>query len=374
MTPHPRTTFELPAELSATRPPESRGLARDGVRLLVAEGGRIEHARFRDVTRFLTAGDLLVVNTSATFAAATDATSADGTPLVVHFSTPLDDGTWVVELRTARSAARPILDRRPGERLALSGGTELELLRGHPADDVAPPGIHGTRLWRTRFGSTGETPSVEAYLGSHGRPISYGYVADRWPLASYQTVFASEPGSAEMPSAARPFTHELVTKLIGAGILFAPVLLHTGVSSQETGEPPLAERFRVPASTARLVGWARAAGGRIIAVGTTAARAIESAARPDGSLAPAHGWTDLVLDPARSPRVLDGIITGMHAPDASHLLLLEAVAGPEIVRRAYAAALEHRYLWHEFGDLSLLLPGAAAPRLRGERPLATVAG
>jgi S-adenosylmethionine:tRNA ribosyltransferase-isomerase len=178
-------------------------------------------------------------------------------------------------------------------------------------------------------------------------------------------VFANEPGSAEMPGAGRPFTAELVTRLVTDGILVAPLVLHTSVSSQEPGEPPLAERFRVPAGTAGLVAWTRANGGRVIAVGTTAARALESAARADGSVAPSRGWTELILSPDRLPRVVDGLITGMHAPDASHLLLLEAVAGAGLVQRAYTAAIERRYLWHEFGDLCLLLPGRSAPRLRG---------
>lgn len=372
MNPRPRTRFELPDELSATRPAEARGLSRDGVRLLVVDDRGVEHARFRDLPRFLAAGDLLVVNTSATLSAAGDGTRADGTDVVVHFSTPLEDGTWVVELRTAPRAARPLLDARAGETIALLDGATVRLLGGYPETGVGP-GDGGTRLWRSRFAWSGPATT---YLERFGRPISYGYVDGRWPAASYQTVFANEPGSVEMPSAARPFTVELVTRLVSAGILIAPLVLHTAVSSQEPGEPPLPERFRVPAATARLVGWTRAAGGRVIAVGTTAARALESATRADGTVMPAHGWTDLVLGPDRLPRVVDGLITGMHAPDASHLLLLETVAGPPLVERAYAAALERRYLWHEFGDVSLLLPEKRAQRRNRDvdLPAASVAG
>jgi S-adenosylmethionine:tRNA ribosyltransferase-isomerase len=351
--PRPRTRFELPDELSATRPAEARGLSRDGVRLLVVDDRHVRHARFRDLPCFLEPGDLLVVNTSGTLTAATDGTRAGDSEVVVHFSTPLDDGTWVVELRTAPRAARPILDAAPGETIALGGGATLTLVGGYPNHGVGPSDDGGTRLWRSRFEWS---DAVRAYLERWGRPIAYGYVTDRWPATSYQTVFASEPGSAEMPSAARPFTVELVTDLVAAGVFIAPLVLHTAVSSQEPGEPPLPERFRVPAATARLVGWTRASGGRVIAVGTTAARALESATRADGTVVPARGWTDLVLGPDRLPRVVDGLITGMHAPDASHLLLLEAVAGADLVQRAYTAALERRYLWHEFGDVSLLLP------------------
>ena len=177
-----------------------------------------------------------------------------------------------------------------------------------------------------------------------------------WPLAEYQTVFAREPGSAEMPSAGRPFTAQVVTDLITRGVALAPIVLHTGVSSQEPGEPPQPERFRVPAATARLVNGTRQAGGRVIAVGTTVTRALESAADPDGSVRAGHGWTDLVLGPSRPARVVTGLVTGWHAPGASHLALLAAVAGNALVERAYAEAVRQEYLWHEFGDSCLLLP------------------
>ncbi|OLB66177.1 MAG: queuosine biosynthesis protein [Actinobacteria bacterium 13_2_20CM_2_72_6] len=286
-------TFALPPELSADRPPESRGLRRDEVRLLVADDRAVWHARFRDLGRFLNPGDLVVVNTSGTLAAAVHAGA-----VVLHFSAPLDDGTWVVEVR------RP--DQSGPVRDAVAGS----VLRG------------------------------------------------RWPLSAYQTVFAREPGSAEMPSAGRPFTAELVTGLVSAGVAVAPITLHTGVSSLDSGEPPQPERFRVPEHTASLVGWARAHGGRVVAVGTTAARALESATRPDGSVGAGSGWTDLVLGPERPARVVTGLVTGLHEPEASHLLLLEAVAGRELVQRAYDAAVQNRYLWHEFGDSCLLLPAS----------------
>jgi len=350
--PSPLTRFTLPGELSAAAPPEARGLARDEVRMLVADPEGVTHARFHDLDRYLTAGDLLVVNVSATLPAAADGVRADrgGRPVVVHFSTALDDGTWVVELRRAPSADEPVLDGASGERVRLAGEGGLILLTPYPAG--AAPAVRGQRLWRACLSLPA---GVLPFLARHGRPIRYGYVPQRWPLASYQTVFASEPGSAEMPSAGRPFTAELVARLVAAGVVLAPVMLHTGVSSPDAGEPPVPERFRVPEPTARLATLTRRSGQRVIAVGTTVARALESAARPDGSVAAAAAWTDLVLGPDRPARVIDGLLTGLHAPEASHLLLLEAVVGPEVVRRAYDAALEERYLWHEFGDTCLLL-------------------
>jgi len=337
-------TFTMPNGLSATEPPEERGLTRDGVRLLVAEGLRISrstagdgtavwHARFRDLGRFLDPGDLVVVNTSATLPAAVDADD-----VTIHFSTPIDECTWVVEPRRADQSG-PRRDFGAGDRIALPGAVLT---------------IESSVSERLCVGRLSEP--VEPYLARHGRPIAYGYLRGRWPLSAYQTVFAREPGSAEMPSAGRPFAAELVTGLVSAGVTVAPITLHTGVSSLERGEPPQPERFRVPAATAGLVNAVRAAGGRVVAVGTTVVRALESTAEPDGRVNAGEGWTELVLGPDRPARAVTGLVTGLHEPEASHLLLLEAVAGRVLVQRAYDAAVSGRYLWHEFGDSCLLLP------------------
>jgi S-adenosylmethionine:tRNA ribosyltransferase-isomerase len=329
-----------PKELAASEPPP----VRDRVRLLVADADGVRHARFGQLGEFLTPGDLVVVNTSATLAAAVDGNRA-GTQVEVHFSAELADGAWVVEVRPAGVSAGPVTDLRPGEVITLDGGAALITGRPQPAGQ--------TRLWQARPRIDG---GVTAYLARHGRPIRYAYVPRPWPLAEYQTVFAREPGSAEMPSAGRPFTSEVVTDLITRGVVMAPVLLHTGVSSQEPGEPPQPERFRVPEPTARLVNATRQAGGRVIAVGTTVTRALESAADAGGTVHPRRGWTDLVLGPSRPARAVTGLVTGWHAPGTSHLALLEAVAGAALVERAYAEALRGSYRWHEFGDSCLLLP------------------
>jgi S-adenosylmethionine:tRNA ribosyltransferase-isomerase len=213
------------------------------------------------------------------------------------------------------------------------------------------PSADSVRLWRSRVTSV---PSRATYLGLVGRPISYAYVPGRWPLAAYQTVFARRPGSAEMPSAGRPFTAELVLRLRAAGVRVACLTLHTGLSSGEAGEPPTAEPYRVSLSTARQVNRTRRDGGRVVAVGTTVVRALETVADEEGHLHAGHGWTELVLGPGRPARVVDGLITGWHAPGASHLDLLEAVAGRERVAAAYDAAVREGYLWHEFGDSALL--------------------
>ncbi len=344
--PAPRTRFTVPPGAEAREPPERRGLARDGVRLLVAGPRGADHLRFADLPRALAPGDLVVVNTSATVPAAVDGVREDGAPAPVHVATPLDDGRWVVEVRRADGRG-PDLGRRAGERIALPGGVGLHLESPYP-DPAAPPG----RLWTAHA-----RPPVTAlgYLARHGRPIGYRHLSGRFPLADHQTVYATEPGSAEMPSAGRPFTESLIVRLVARGVAVAPVVLHASVSSPELHEPPVAERFTVPAATARWVEGTRAAGRRVVAVGTTVVRALESAAAPDGTVAPASGWTDLVLGPDRPARVVTSIVTGLHEPEASHLLLLEAVAGPGRVAEAYAEALAHGYLWHEFGDSMLFL-------------------
>jgi S-adenosylmethionine:tRNA ribosyltransferase-isomerase len=194
------------------------------------------------------------------------------------------------------------------------------------------------------------------YLHHHGKPIRYAYVPAEWPLDAYQTVFAREPGSAEMPSAARPFTAELVTELVARGVLVAPVTLHSGVSSPERGEAPYAERYRVPAATARVVNAVQEWGGRVIAVGTTVVRALESVARADGTVTAGEGWTTLVITLERGLRAVDGLLTGWHERESSHLQLLEAATGAELLERSYLAARANGYRWHEFGDVHLILP------------------
>jgi S-adenosylmethionine:tRNA ribosyltransferase-isomerase len=338
--------FALPSTLEAHEPPEARGLARDGVRLLVGAGDAVTHHRFTDLPALLRPGDVLVVNTSGTLPAAVP---VSGARLVLHFSTELADGRWLVEVRRdAGKSTVPYPDAGSGERYPLPG---------HASVTLAEPYSAG-RLWVASVDTPGYG-TVAGYLNRYGRPIRYGYVPREWPIGFYQTVFAESPGSAEMPSAARPFTDRLVTRLVAHGVQFAPVLLHTGVASPEAHERPYPERFSVSATTARVVNRARADGGRVIAVGTTAVRALETAADPRGEVRPERGWTNLVVTPDRGVRVVSGLLTGFHEPRASHLDLLAAVAGTELLDRCYRAALAGGYLWHEFGDLNLLLPGPA---------------
>jgi S-adenosylmethionine:tRNA ribosyltransferase-isomerase len=344
---HP-LSFTLPPELEAPSPPESRGMTRDAVRMLVAHrsDGSLVHSHFSELPRFLDEGDLVVLNTSGTLAAEVDGTGSDGRPVQIHLSTQLPADLWTVEVRRDGEA---FLGAEPGTSLELAGGGCVRLLTPYSPG----PGGLGVRLWVSLI----DTPeSLHTYLARHGRPIRYGYVQGSYPISAYQNVYVTEPGSAEMPSAGRPFTPEVLTRLVAKGIGVAPLLLHTGVASLEANEPPYAEYFRVSSSTAHRVNDTRRRGGRVLAVGTTVVRALESVVDEHGSVHPGDGWTQTVVSPDHPVRSIDAFLTGWHEPEASHLAMLEAIAGRPLLEASYAAALEEGYLWHEFGDVHLILP------------------
>jgi S-adenosylmethionine:tRNA ribosyltransferase-isomerase len=331
-------TFDLPPELEAHEPPEARGLSRDEVRLMVSHyrDDRIAHAQFTDLPALLEPGDLLVANDSATIPAALTARRRDGQEVVIHLSSRRDEGLWVVE---PRQVALGLL-----ESLELPGGGRITFLA---------PYAHSRRLWLARL----DLPNSDlVYLHQWGQPIRYPYLRDEWPLEYYQTVYAREPGSAEMPSAGRAFSADVLSDMNGRGIEFRTLTLHTGVASLEAHERPYEEHFSVPPETAVAVNLARRDGRRVIAVGTTVVRTLESAADGYGDIRPKSGWTSLIVTPERGVRVIDGLLTGFHEPQASHLDMLSAIAGKSHLAVAYRAALEGRYLWHEFGDLHLILP------------------
>ncbi|HYU52217.1 MAG TPA: S-adenosylmethionine:tRNA ribosyltransferase-isomerase [Gemmatimonadaceae bacterium] len=350
--------FQIPEDLTAHEPPEAHGLRRDEVRLMVScvSTNAIAHTRFSHFPDFLAPGDVVVVNTSATINAALEAVreASDGSApnIMLHLSTPLAPKQWVVELRRhSAKGTSPLLDAVPGERLRLPAGATATLVAPYqPESDEAFDGR--VRLWIADL-TLGD--DVVSYAARYGSPIRYSYVPNRWPLWYYQTVFAAEPGSAEMPSAGRAFTHEIIEHLAGKGVRVVPLVLHTGVSSLEANEPPYPERYRVPYATANAVNSARSRRSRVVAVGTTAVRALESVADDEGFVRGGSGWTNLVITPERGLRVVTAILTGLHDAKASHLSMLEALAGRDHVDLAYRAALRNRYLWHEFGDLHLLL-------------------
>ena len=360
--------FDLPPELEADAPPEARGFERDEVRLMVSyrSDDRVVHSRFRNIGDFLEAGDVLVINTSGTMNAAISAERQDGSALELHLSTRLPANLWVVEVRRpAGTATEPFNEARAGEKLRLAGGAQATLHAPYPSGSARS---EASRLWV----STLDLPEpLDKYLEHHGAPIRYGYLRDNWPTSYYQTVYATETGSAEMPSAGRAFTPELITRLVARGVQVAPLILHTGVASLEEDEPPYEEFYRVPPGNARLVNAARAAGRRVLAVGTTVVRALETVTDEDGITHPGEGWTCLFITPERGIRAVDGMLTGLHEPRSTHLAMLEALTGRKPTTNleglpnaavgshlevAYGEALKEGYLWHEFGDLHLILP------------------
>ncbi len=306
--------------------------------------GLIEHRTFDELTDLLRPGDALVVNTSATIPAALHAIADDGAAVRVHLASPLADGLWSMEIRTPEygggTSPRPNLEPQA---LSLPDRAVAHLL----ARSTRSP-----RLW---IAALEGITDLDRYLDQHGQPIRY-FPGPDWPLSDYQTVFATDPGSSEMPSAGRPFTRRLVTSLVSHGIAILPVTLHTGVSSFEDDESPGEEWFRVPAGTAIAVNALRSDGGRIIAVGTSVVRALETVALSDGTIQTGDGLTDLVVTPETGIRAVDGLLTGWHEPHSSHLRLLEAFAGRMFLHRVYGQALKNRYLWHEFGDELLIMP------------------
>lgn len=361
--------FELPAVRHATEPPEARGLRRDEVRLLVSHldpdagaddrGAALEHLRFDALPRLLRAGDLLVVNASGTLNASLEARLADRTRVELHLSTELPGGLRTVEVRgLGASGTVPLRASLAGETLQLPACGHATLLAPYPyTGDLSAP----SRLWAAVL----ELPMpLGAYLERFGTPIRYGYVPRAWPAEAYQTVFATHMGSAEMPSAGRPFTRELVSHLFAAGVAIAPIALHTGVSSLEDHEPPYEERFCVPRHTADRVNRAHAEGHRVIAVGTTVVRALESVTDDTHVTHPGEGWTSFIVSPDYALRAVDGLITGLHEPRATHLAIIQAAARRSLppaaakaaIDRAYREAIDREYLWHEFGDSHLILP------------------
>jgi S-adenosylmethionine:tRNA ribosyltransferase-isomerase len=319
-----------------------RGLRRDHVRLLVVEtaSGSLSHRRFDDLPALLREGDVLVVNTSRTVPAAIPARRADGSTVQLRLCVRRP-GSWDV-LSVAVDPPHGNIALVDGETLAIAG-TLIATVVGRRPDIPL--------LWRIEVGGDGLDE-----MASSGSPIRYSYVPQAIPIDYYQTVYAGRPGSAEMPSAGRPLSWEILRALEARGVVTAGLVLHTGLSSYQDDDFDREHRlfeewFEVPAATADVVNSAR----RVIAVGTTVVRALESAVDPDGQVRPATGWTTLRLDGGSRLGAVDGLITGLHEPQASHFDLLRALLDPELLVRSYAEAVSRRYLFHEFGDSMLIL-------------------
>src|SRR5213593_1592095 len=345
--------FTLPAELSAKEPPERRGIRRDQVRLLVIERatGKIEHTRFDKIDTYLRQKDLLVFNSSRTLPASMrgcECSAAHGPCMEVRLAEHLPDDSWLALL---------LCEQGDPFDCGLREGMRIEFAEGLYAAVVARD-ANIPRLWKLHFSISG-TELVDL-IYRLGKPIRYEYVSAPWELDYYQTVYAKEPGSAEMPSAGRAFTWKLLLDLKRRGIDSAYIVLHTGLSSYMDDEldrqhPASEEEYFVSRITAQKINRTREGAGRIIAVGTTVVRALESAASENGSVTEAHGYTRLKIDRHHKLRCVEGLLTGLHEPEASHLDLLSAFLPAEQIHVAYREAVARRYLWHEFGDLNLIL-------------------
>jgi S-adenosylmethionine:tRNA ribosyltransferase-isomerase len=342
----PAIEFVLSPELEAHEPAERRGLRRDQVRMMVLprrEGATI-HTRFDALGDYLRPNDLLVVNSSRTLPALLQAHDEKGDPVEVRLAHRRSEDLWDVLLLNGRQ-----LIGRPDMQLDFGQGLTGRVLARRPDLPF---------LWRVQFDRCC-MPLLDL-IYRLGEPVRYTYVNEALPLDLYQTVYASQPGSVEMPSAGRPFSWELLLGLRRKGIGLASISLHTGLSSTrddavDAARPVSEEEFEVPETAAQAINTAHAAGGRVFAVGTTVVRSIETAARLDGTVAAARGWTSLHISGNYSLRAVDGLITGLHEPRTTHLDLLSAFIAPARLQAAYLEAIELRYLWHEFGDMNLIV-------------------
>jgi S-adenosylmethionine:tRNA ribosyltransferase-isomerase len=346
-------TFVLPPELSAKEPPERRGIRRDQVRLLVIDRatGNIEHSRFDKIDNYLRKNDLLVFNSSRTLPASMrgcECGATHGPCMEVRLAEHLPDDSWLALL---------LCEQGDPFGCGLREGMQIDFAEGLNARVMARD-ENIPRLWKLRFSISG-TQLVDL-IYRLGKPIRYEYISAPWDLNYYQTVYAKEPGSAEMPSAGRAFTWKLLLDLKRRGIDTAYLVLHTGLSSYMDDEldaqhPASEEEYFVSATTAEKINQARANGGRVIAVGTTVVRALESVASETGQVKEKQGYTRLKIDNRHRLKAVDGLLTGLHEPQASHLDLLSAFLPAQKIGAAYQEAIANKYLWHEFGDLNLIL-------------------
>jgi S-adenosylmethionine:tRNA ribosyltransferase-isomerase len=339
----PAFDFALPDSLNAWAPPERRGLRRDQVRLLLLNRvtGEFEHGRFDQLGEYLKAGDLLVLNNSRTLPAVLQATGTDGVPVEIRLAHRLSDTQWRALLVSATAPGA-------GARLLLPEGLVATVAHQHP----------GEPLQEITFSRGGWALYDTIYR--IGQPVRYEYLHEPWDLDYYQTVFASVPGSVEMPSAGRPFTWQMLFGLKQRGVGIAYLSLHAGLSYFLDENWPMdprytPEEYHIPAETVRAIGQAKESGGRVIAVGTTVVRALESATQGGALLASGRGWADIFIDQQSPLQVVDGLLTGLHEPEASHLDLLSAFMAPTHLHAAYLDAVRQGYLWHEFGDMNLIL-------------------
>jgi len=334
---------------------------RDDVRLLVvdASAGKLRETRTTALPTLLSAGDLLVVNDAATLPASLLGRAATGAPLEARL-VAADPGRgpghfWAVLFGAGdwrqRTEDRPPPPSLPAGALLRFGPLVAQLVTTSP---LSP------RLVALRF--EGSHDDVWDALYRQGRPVQYSYLAHELPLWAVQTVYAGRPWAFEMPSAGRPLSWEILLALRRNGVRWASLTHAAGLSS--TGDPaldaalPLPERFDIPAATVEAIADARQRGGRVLAVGTTVVRALEGSSAPDGVVRAGPGVTELRIGAGFRPRVVDGILSGIHTSAESHFAVLAAFAPLDLLRTAERYAEAHHFATHELGDAMLILPAA----------------
>ena len=334
-------SFQIPEYLNAHTPAELRGIQRDHVRLMTLDTvtGDYSHDYFYKLDSYLFEGDLLVLNNSRTI------------PAVIKGKR----GKQTIEIRLSRK-----LSDKEWEALIVGGvvtvGEKIDLPKGLTAT-ITGLGAEAPLIILS-FSKSG-LDLLEIFY-RYGEPLHYEYIETPWPLEVYQTVYASVPGSVEMPSAGRAFTWRLLNRLKEKGVNIAYLQLHAGLSYYGNDRWPHPnkhlEEFSISAETAELVNKTKENKGRVIAVGTTVVRAIETAVNTDGKVESQKGITGLYIQKGYPLKAVDGLITGFHEPEASHLDLLSAFINKGLLMKAYKEALADGYLWHEFGDMNLILP------------------
>jgi S-adenosylmethionine:tRNA ribosyltransferase-isomerase len=335
--------YELPGDLIAQRPAETR----DASRLLVLrrESGAVEHRRFTDLLEYLRAGDLLVLNESRVIPARLlGRKRGTGGRAEVFLLRRLAPGRW-------EALVRPGARVRPDAVVEFDGGLSARVVRDLPS------GVREIEL------AAEEDPdALVERVGTVPLPPYIERVADEADRERYQTVYATVPGAVAAPTAGLHFTTEMLARAAQAGVGTARVVLHVGlgtfrpVTAEEPGEHEVEEeRYAVSAEAAAAINAARAAGGRVVAVGTTSVRVLETAAGADGRVAPGEGATRLFIREPHRFRCTDALVTNFHLPKSTLLMLVSAFAGREAVLAAYREAVGERYRFYSYGDAMLIV-------------------
>ncbi|PRY58639.1 tRNA preQ1(34) S-adenosylmethionine ribosyltransferase-isomerase QueA [Glycomyces artemisiae] len=343
-----KLNFQLPAHLLARQPIERRGGERHDSKMVVyhKRSETVEFTSFREIPRFLEPGDVVVINDSRTLNASVFANVEDRGRVEVQLRYNPKDNIWGVSSKSRRAP-------RIGSKLTFDGTDITATMLG--------PDDRGLSLWMLEFDC--EFDALVAYLDEHGRPIPSLYVEGSFTNEEYNSVYAERPGSAEMPAAGRHFTEEVLTRLRERGVGIAYITLHTGLSSVEISEEHLedhrmhAEWCQIPPETADMVNTAKDEGHRVLVVGTTVMRTLESAAKEDGlPLRAGDRWTDLYIYPGFDFQVADAFVTNFHGPRSSRIALASAFTGADLLLHGYDAAIERGLQFYEFGDTTLTLP------------------